>query len=273
MSEIGLLKLSHEDIKIRPPGDSRLRPPDQRGRNNPSSPHRKISRDPLPFNRENSDARKLSDASRKMRKDSSPRAIPKDCGSGKKSKDNSASNNCHPKELNSETKSSAKIPSPKCGKSESNSSVCNGTSNIFHPNSDALEKIDQAKSSTFSVCDASGMLPTSETQDSIDSGVNNSSSFDKSSDIAHLSRQNTQDCMDSTMTDSDIMKNSHESEDFDCPCCDRTSTLVDGPISDSEIHVFTSCEVVAVPPQCEKIASEDIKYKVGINLIIVGKNL
>ena len=54
VSETGLVKLNQEDVKVRPLGDTRLRPPDQRGRNNPSSPQRKISRDPLPLHRENS---------------------------------------------------------------------------------------------------------------------------------------------------------------------------------------------------------------------------
>lgn len=44
----------------------------------------------------------------------------------------------------------------------------------------------------------------------------------------------------------DVLNKSHESEDFDCPCCDRTSTMMDeAGLSDIEVKMFTSCDVIA----------------------------
>ncbi|GIY73623.1 uncharacterized protein CDAR_429841 [Caerostris darwini] len=42
------------------------------------------------------------------------------------------------------------------------------------------------------------------------------------------------------------MNKSHESEDFDCPCCDRNSIMMDETgLSDIEVKMFTSCDVIA----------------------------
>lgn len=243
------MKQSHEDIKIRPLGDSRLRPPDQRGRNAPSSPHRKISRDPLPFHKDTPDGKKSSEVTRKLRKDSSPRTVVKDLGcSVRKPKDNLMADNCPVKETNNGLPPPGKVSSsPRCNNGESHSSVCNGTSDVFNA-SDRNSDVTKT-SSHFSP----GIIPSrKDDRESMDNVMKGCADSEKSRDKVG----------DSAMTDSEVMKNSHDSDDFDCPCCDRTSALADGPMSDAEIHVFTTCDVIAPSSPEVKTTPEDVSDKV-----------
>lgn len=235
------MKQSHEDIKIRPLGDSRLRPPDQRGRNAPSSPHRKISRDPLPFHKDTPDGKKSSELTRKLRKDSSPRTVVKDLGCGfRKPKDNLMADNCPVRETNNGLTPPGKVSSsPRCTNGESH---CNGTSDVFHAG-DGIS--DVAKTSIhFS---PGIILSKKDDRESVDNVANGCAGSEKSKD---------------KVGDREVMKNSHDSDDFDCPCCDRTSALVDGPMSDAEIHVFTTCDVVAPSSPEVKTTPEDVSDKV-----------
>lgn len=259
--------MSQEDVKIRPLGDTRLRPPDQRGRNNPSSPQRKISRDPLPFHRENSDTKKHSDINRKLRKDVSPRVIPRELG-GRKSKDNSVVlENCSLKDNDVTSKPVNKVSSSKCEDTE-NSSMCSGSQIVFHPNGEMFDRTNQIKNSNYNICDVSAILPTRDIQESADNNVTKYVKIDKANDLLDSRRLNPQNFMDSATTNSDVMKNSHDSNDFDCPCCDRGVTQMDGLMSDSEIHVFTTCEVVASASQSDHLCSSTVSEKVRQILVI-----
>lgn len=248
-SETGL-KLSHEDIKARPPGDSRLRPPDQRGRNAPSSPHRKISRDPLPYQKELMEAKKAAEVAKKVRKDSVHRAPPKD----EKCRGTTSMENISQKEADTSNRSGRKVSLPKYG-------------NVDQRNESSDKVLDIGeliKMSPSNVCKASGLPPSSNATESEDkSVVNNAAGLDKSAvRVVSVDRQDHDDCV---MADSDAMQKSHNSDDFDCPCCDRTVTLVDGPMSDSEIHVFTSCDVVPWPSENNEELKEDKSDKVRLN--------
>ncbi|XP_035219072.1 uncharacterized protein LOC118192259, partial [Stegodyphus dumicola] len=52
-----------------------------------------------------------------------------------------------------------------------------------------------------------------------------------------------------------FMNKSHESDDFDCPCCDRTSAMIDETgVSDTELNMFTSCDVIpSVLPSSDEV--------------------
>lgn len=260
--------MSQEDVKIRPLGDTRLRPPDQRGRNNPSSPQRKISRDPLPFHRENSDTKKPSDINRKLRKDVSPRIIPREIG-GRKSKDNTVVlENCTLKDNDAISKPVNKVSSSKSEDAE-NSSLCSGSQNVFHPNGEMFDRTNQIKNSNYNICDVSAILPTRDIQESADNNVTKYVKIDKTNDLYQSRRPNPHNFTDSATTNSDVMKNSHDSNDFDCPCCDRGVTQMDGLMSDSEIHVFTTCEVVASASQSDHLGSSAAIEKVRQILVIL----
>ncbi|KAG8185537.1 hypothetical protein JTE90_012873 [Oedothorax gibbosus] len=64
---------------------------------------------------------------------------------------------------------------------------------------------------------------------------------------------------DLTFDCGDALNKSHDSEDFDCPCCDRTSVMLDeAGLSDIDVKMFTSCDVIAPDPPLVK-DDEDIK--------------
>lgn len=259
--------MSQEDVKVRPLGDTRLRPPDQRGRNNPSSPQRKISRDPLPFHRENSDTKKHPDINKKLRKDVSPRVIPREMG-GRKSKDNSVPlENCTLKDSDATSKPVNKVSSSKCEDTEK-SSMCSGSQTIFHSNGELFDRTNQIKNSNYNICDVSAILPARDIEESVDNNITKYVKMDKANDFLDSRRLNPQNFMDSATTNSDVMKNSHDSNDFDCPCCDRGVTQMDGVMSDSEIHVFTTCEVVSSASQSNHLGSSTVSEKVRQILVI-----
>ncbi|GIY97858.1 uncharacterized protein CEXT_549471 [Caerostris extrusa] len=79
-------------------------------------------------------------------------------------------------------------------------------------------------------------------------------------------RGNMIDCIEN-------MNKSHESEDFDCPCCDRNSVMMDETgLSDIEVKMFTSCDVIAPVEEALnelKDVKEDCDNKNQTGLIIV----
>ncbi|GFU23353.1 uncharacterized protein NPIL_131661 [Nephila pilipes] len=58
----------------------------------------------------------------------------------------------------------------------------------------------------------------------------------------------------------DALNKSHESEDFDCPCCDRTAIMMDETgLSDFEIKMFTSCDVIAAAAETTQASIKNVK--------------
>ncbi|GFY75511.1 uncharacterized protein TNIN_191041 [Trichonephila inaurata madagascariensis] len=58
----------------------------------------------------------------------------------------------------------------------------------------------------------------------------------------------------------DALNKSHESDDFDCPCCDRTSIAMDETgLSDVEIKMFTSCDVIAPTAETTQELTQNVK--------------
>ncbi|XP_055949295.1 uncharacterized protein LOC129983723 isoform X1 [Argiope bruennichi] len=59
---------------------------------------------------------------------------------------------------------------------------------------------------------------------------------------------------DNVVDCTDVLNKSHESEDFDCPCCDRTSAMMDDTgLSDIEVKMFTSCDVIAPTEETQEL--------------------
>ncbi|CAL1280124.1 unnamed protein product [Larinioides sclopetarius] len=71
--------------------------------------------------------------------------------------------------------------------------------------------------------------------------------FAKETFVQNGNSDNVIDCIE-------VLNKSHESEDFDCPCCDRTSAMMDDTgLSDVEVKMFTSCDVIAPSEETQEL--------------------
>ncbi|GFQ90995.1 uncharacterized protein TNCT_182861 [Trichonephila clavata] len=72
----------------------------------------------------------------------------------------------------------------------------------------------------------------------------------------------------------DALNKSHESDDFDCPCCDRTSIAMDETgLSDVEIKMFTSCDVIAPTAETTQELTQNVRDTCDASVKTISESL